>query len=60
LHKKASFTSRLKRRPKATATENVLLGMDTHDLDGSAKGLNASGNRIANNGRSEKLQNEQS
>ncbi|HUU19906.1 MAG TPA: hypothetical protein VMW72_22330 [Sedimentisphaerales bacterium] len=40
--------------------ENVILGMDTHDLDGSAKGLNASGNRIANNSRSERLQNEES
>ncbi|MFB0555151.1 MAG: hypothetical protein ACETWQ_17725 [Phycisphaerae bacterium] len=40
--------------------KNILLDRGTHDLDGSAKGLNASGNRIANNSRSERLQNEQS
>jgi len=58
--KKAAFTSRLKRCPKGTATENVLLKVDTHDLDGSAKGLTASGNMIAGNSRSERLRNEQS
>ena len=40
--------------------ENGLLDMDTNDLDGPAKGLTASGNRIAGNDRSKRLQNEQS
>jgi hypothetical protein len=40
--------------------ESVLSDMKTHDLDGSAKGLNASGNMIAGNSRGERLRNEQS